>query len=90
LRVGITLLGARLTLSQLFETGTTSALAIVVVVSAALALGLWLARRFGVVSPLSSLIAVGMAICGNSAILALAPIVKAPHRDTAYAVSTIT
>jgi uncharacterized membrane protein YadS len=31
-----------------------------------------------------------MAICGNSAILALAPIIRAPHRETAYAVSTIT
>ena len=40
--------------------------------------------------PLSALITVGMAICGNSAILALAPIVRRPHRETAYAVSTIT
>ena len=31
-----------------------------------------------------------MAICGNSAILALAPIVKAEDRETTYAVSTIT
>ena len=31
-----------------------------------------------------------MAICGNSAILALSPIIGAKHRDTAYAVSTIT
>ena len=31
-----------------------------------------------------------MAICGNSAILALAPILKAEDRETTYAVSTIT
>ena len=31
-----------------------------------------------------------MAICGNSAILALSPIIGARHRETAYAVSTIT
>jgi uncharacterized integral membrane protein (TIGR00698 family) len=90
LRVGITLLGARLTLDQLLATGAGSVLAIVVVVSAALALGTWLARRLGLVPPLSALITVGMAICGNSAILALSPIVGAKHRDTAYAVSTIT
>lgn len=65
-------------------------LAIVAVVSAALALGVWVARRLGVGSPLSALVVVGMAICGNSAILALSPIVRAPHRETAYAVSTIT
>ncbi len=59
-------------------------------VSVGLLLGTWLARRLGVVPPLSALVTVGMAICGNSAILALAPIVRAPHRETAYAVSTIT
>ena len=90
LRVGITLLGARLTLDQLLANGSSSVLAIIVVVSAALILGTWLARRLGLVPPLSALVTVGMAICGNSAILALSPIIGAKHRDTAYAVSTIT
>ena len=90
LRIGITLLGARLTIGQLLGTGLGSVLAIVVTVSAALLLGTWLARRFGLVPPLSALITVGMAICGNSAILALSPIIGARHRETAYAVSTIT
>ena len=67
-----------------------SLVAIVVVVTAALVLGTWLARRLGLVPPLSALITVGMAICGNSAILALSPIIGAKHRETAYAVSTIT
>jgi hypothetical protein len=61
-----------------------------VVVVTALLLGTWLARRFALVPPLSALVTVGMAICGNSAILALSPIIGAKHRDTAYAVSTIT
>ena len=90
LRIGITLLGARLTLGQLLATGAASIVGIVLVVSVALALGTWLARRLGLVPPLSALITVGMAICGNSAILALSPIMAAKHRDTAYAVSTIT
>lgn len=90
LRVGITLLGARLTVGQVIETGGASVLAIVAVVSVGLLLGTALARRYRVEPPLSALITVGMAICGNSAILALAPIVRAPHRETAYAVSTIT
>lgn len=90
LRIGITLLGARLTIGQLLETGGTSVLVILVTVSVALALGVWLARRLGVAAPLSALVVVGMAICGNSAILALSPIIRAPHRETAYAVSTIT
>ncbi len=90
LRIGITLLGARLTLDQLFATGAGSIIGIAVVVTAALALGMFLARRLDLVPPLSALITVGMAICGNSAILALSPIIGAKHRDTAYAVSTIT
>ena len=65
-------------------------LAIVIVVSAALLLGTWLAGRLGLRPPLSALVTVGMAICGNSAILALSPIIGAKHRETAYAVSTIT
>jgi uncharacterized integral membrane protein (TIGR00698 family) len=90
LRVGITLLGARLTVGQLIATGGESVLAIAAVVTVGLLLGTAIARRLGVRPPLSALITVGMAICGNSAILALAPIVRAPHRETAYAVSTIT
>ena len=90
LRLGITLLGARLTLGQLLSTGAGSVVAIVIVVVTALVLGTWLARRLGLMPPLSALITVGMAICGNSAILALSPIIGAKHRDTAYAVSTIT
>ena len=90
LRIGITLLGARLTVGQLLATGGASVLAIVVVVASALVLGTVLARRLGLVPPLSALITVGMAICGNSAILALSPIIGARHRETAYAVSTIT
>jgi uncharacterized integral membrane protein (TIGR00698 family) len=90
LRAGIALLGARLTVAQLVETGLGSVLAIVVVVSAALLVGTWLARRVGLGPPMSALITVGMAICGNSAILALSPIIGARHRETAYAVSTIT
>jgi uncharacterized integral membrane protein (TIGR00698 family) len=90
LRIGITLLGARLTVGQLLATGGASVVAIILVVSVALLLGTWLARRLGLVPPLSALITVGMAICGNSAILALSPIIGARHRETAYAVSTIT
>jgi uncharacterized integral membrane protein (TIGR00698 family) len=90
LRVGIALLGARLTLDQLVATGLGSVAAIVLIVVAALILGTWIARRLGIRPPLSALVTVGMAICGNSAILALSPIIDAKHRDTAYAVSTIT
>jgi uncharacterized membrane protein YadS len=76
--------------NQLLVTGLGSVVAIAITVTSALLLGTWLARRYGLVPPLSALITVGMAICGNSAILALSPIIGARHRETAYAVSTIT
>jgi uncharacterized integral membrane protein (TIGR00698 family) len=75
---------------QLLTTGGASVLAILAVVAGGLLLGTLVARRLSVRPPLSVLITVGMAICGNSAILALAPIVRSPPRETAYAVSTIT
>ena len=90
LRLGVALLGVRLTLGEVVTTGLGSVAAIVITVSTSLLLAAWLARRLGLVPPLSALVAVGMAICGNSAILALAPILRAPGRETAYAVSTIT
>lgn len=90
LRVGIALLGARLTLDQVAATGVASLAAIVAIVATALVLGAVMARPLGVATPVSWLVTVGMAICGNSAILALSPIVRAQGRDTAYAVSTIT
>ena len=90
LQIGITLLVALLTVDQLLATSGASLVAIVAVVTVGLLLGTMAARRLGVRAPLSALITVGMAICGNSAILALAPIVRSPHRETAYAVSTIT
>ena len=90
LRVGITLLGARLTLDQVAATGGASIVAIVLLVVTALVVGALAARPLRVAAPLAWLVTVGMAICGNSAILALSPIVRAEDRDTAYAVSTIT
>ena len=90
LRLGIALLGARLTLEHVVNAGASAVISVVVVVSAALVAGALLAPRLGIETRLARLLTVGMAICGNSAILALAPIVNAGQRETTYAVSTIT
>lgn len=90
LRLGIALLGARLTLEHVVNAGASAVVSVVVVVGAALVVGALLAPRFGIESRLARLLTVGMAICGNSAIMALAPIVNAGQRETTYAVSTIT
>ncbi|MEO5884716.1 MAG: putative sulfate exporter family transporter [Candidatus Limnocylindrales bacterium] len=90
LRIGVALLGARLTLAAVVQGGAAALLGATVIVLVGLGLGLWLARRLALPGRLGWLIAAGMAICGNSAILALAPILRAEDRETTYAVSTIT
>ncbi|CAN5634169.1 YeiH family protein [soil metagenome] len=90
LRIGVALLGARLTIDAVVEGGTAAIVGASVIVAVGLALGLWVARRMALPGRLGLLIAVGMAICGNSAILAMAPVVRAEDRETTYAVSTIT
>jgi len=90
LRVGIVLLGARLSLDQVLATGAGSLLIILlgfVVVAAVIIL---LGRLFGVPPRLALLIGVGTAICGNSAIVATAPIIEAEESDVSFAVATIT
>ena len=90
LRVGVALLGARLTLGAIIDGGVAASIAVIVIVGLGLVLGGWAARTLIRPERLGWLIAVGMAVCGNSAILALSPIVKADERETSYAVSTIT
>ncbi len=90
LRVGIVLLGARLSLDQVVATGAGSLLIILlgfVVVAAVIIL---LGRVLGVPPRLALLIGVGTAICGNSAIVATAPIIEAEESDVSFAVATIT
>ncbi|WP_257310747.1 YeiH family protein [Geothrix fuzhouensis] len=54
-----------------------------------LALGLWLARLLKVDSQAGLLISVGTAICGGSAIAAVAPVVRAREQATSVALATV-
>jgi uncharacterized integral membrane protein (TIGR00698 family) len=90
LPVGIALIGLRITLGDLLEPGALAlgiALGGVVLVGAlAAVLGPVLSRsRSGWI-----LLAVGTAICGNSAIIATAPVIRAREREVALAVGVIT
>lgn len=57
---------------------------------AALTIVLVLSRLARVDAALAVLLAVGAAVCGNSAIVATAPVISARARDVAYAVATVT
>lgn len=90
LRIGIVLLGIRLSLGDIFSTGLSSLLVITTCMALALGLVIGLAHLLGVPTRLAVLIAVGTAVCGNSAIIATAPVIEAEQRDVSFAVATIT
>jgi uncharacterized integral membrane protein (TIGR00698 family) len=90
LRAGIVLLGARLSLGEIARIGLPALGTIVVTMTASLALVLLLARIVKVENRLAVLLAVGSAVCGNTAIVATAPVLAARPREVAYAVATIT
>lgn len=54
-----------------------------------LAFGIWLGRRLGVRDDASLLVAVGTAICGGSAIAAVAPAIRAREADVSVALVTV-
>lgn len=90
LRLGIILLGLRLSLQDVAATGLTAFALVLLCISAALGMA-WLAGRvFHVPPKLAALIGVGTAICGNTAIVATAPVLEADEEEMGFAVATIT
>ncbi len=88
--IGIVLMGAKLDFHDIARTSTTALLISVVCVGVALVLTIGLCRRMGVSEKLGTLIGVGTAICGSSAIAVAAPVIEADDRDTAFAITTVT
>ncbi len=90
LRLGIILLGARLSLAEVARIGAPSTIVIVAVMAVSFLVVLAASRLVKMEGRLAVLIAVGTAVCGNTAIVATAPIIGARAREVAYAVATIT
>ena len=90
LRLGIILLGARLSLAEIARIGLPATGLIVVTMAVSFAIVLLAARFVRIDGRLAVLIAVGSAVCGNTAIVATAPVIGAKAREVAYAVATIT
>ena len=89
LRLGIVLLGIRLSLGEVGEIGLKALPVVIVCVTVALLVVTWLSRRLGLSGRLGTLIAAGTAICGATAIVALSPGINAKDDETAYAVACI-
>jgi len=91
LRIAIVFLGFRLTFQNVRDVGMEGLIVDAVMLTSTFLFGVWIARRFfGLEPEMSYLIASGSSICGASAILATAPVVKAQMHHAAMAVATVT
>ena len=90
LQVGIVLLGFRLSLGEVGKIGLLAVPIILVCMFTALSVALLLGSKLGIKRRLAALLAVGTGICGCTAIVAVAPLVRASSTDIKYAIATIT
>lgn len=90
LRLGVVLLGARISLDQIRELGLTGATVMIAVVTISFFGVQILARALGLSPGLGLLTASGFSICGASAVAAVAPVAGTSEDETAYAVGLIT
>ena len=90
LRLGIILMGIRLSIVTVAHIGAIAAVLVGICIAAGLLATIRLARKIGVPDSLGVLIAAGTSICGVTAIIATSPVIGAKEEETAYAVGTIT
>lgn len=89
LQWSIIALGLNLSLHQVLRTGASSLGVTMVTITAAFVSAALLGKLLGIPSKLKTLIGIGTAICGGSAIAAATPIIQSDEHETAFAISTI-
>ncbi len=90
LRLGIILLGIRLTIFDVFKLGAFGVPIVALCIIGALLFTTWINKKLNLPERLGTLIAVGTSICGVTAIVATSPAIDADEEESAYAVATIT
>ncbi|MFN2635330.1 MAG: YeiH family protein [Thermoanaerobaculia bacterium] len=90
LRLGIILVGIRLSLVDVASLGALAVPVVATIVAVALLVTTWFARRIGVSENLGTLAAASTAICGVTAALAVAPAIEADEREVAYTIANVT
>ena len=90
LRLGIILLGIRLTVFDVFQLGVFGVPIVALCIIGALLITTWINARLKLPERLGTLIAVGTSICGVTAIVAASPAIGAEEEESAYAVTVIT
>lgn len=87
LEIAIVLLGASISLSAIDQAGVWLIAGIALVVVLSIAATYATGRLLGLPPKLATLIACGNSICGNSAIVAVAPVIEAGSQETAAALA---
>ncbi len=87
LEVAVFLLGASVDLPLLLRAGPSLAIGIVLLVVLGLGASYAIARGLGLPKQLAILVACGNSICGNSAIAAVAPVIRAKREHVASAIA---
>jgi uncharacterized integral membrane protein (TIGR00698 family) len=90
LRLGIILLGIRLTVFDVLQLGAAGLPIVVLCIASALLVTTRANRWLRLPDRLGTLIAVGTSICGVSAIVATGPAIEAEDKEVAYAVAVVT
>jgi len=89
LKVGVIFLGARIIISDLLRLGGLGFGMVIVEIAFSLAFVAFFARLFKLPPKLGSLLAVGVAVCGVSAIIGASGAIKAKKEEANYAIATI-
>src|SRR5215813_11062272 len=89
LKAGIVLLGARFLLGDVLKLGGVSLALVAVEIAVAVTFMTFLGRAFGLRPKLTSLLAVGSAVCGVSAIIATQGAIDADEEDSSFAIAAI-
>lgn len=90
LPAGVILLGARLDFYKIIQVGAVGAALSVATIIAGLGLFLLCIRLGWVKRKLGLLLGLGTAICGGTAIVAAAPVIRADDEDVTFSVATVT
>ncbi|MBM4219616.1 MAG: putative sulfate exporter family transporter [Gammaproteobacteria bacterium] len=89
LRAGIALIGLRLTLVVLTGVSLAALPVVIACIAVALLAAMAFGRLFGVTPGLQRLLAAGTAICGCTAIIALAPVLRSRQQDVGIAIACV-
>lgn len=89
LQYAIIVMGFTLNLRVVVEMGLSSLPITLTTITTALLVSVWLGKLLGITDNIRTLIGVGTAICGGSAIAAASPIIEAKEDEVAFSLTTI-